>query len=150
MKRTHGLPALVLSLILAGPLFAAEVRFTEGPTLTDKGKLLVVSGTLGGLDRKATTISVDCRGTSVVVCRNEQSKVVQRKDAPVHVHFEESIKADMIAGGHAAFFMTSVPPKAGQACGSKTTSTIQDVVFKSGLIVVKQEGAEVLRLTFKP
>jgi hypothetical protein len=142
-------------LVLLPGLARAEVRFTEGPAFTRSGQLLIVSGSLAGLEGRKATFRVEAQGTADVVCRNADGKVMRRtKDVPANMHVEQEIEPDMIADGHAALFLMCGPPVLNRklaSCGNpRWTATVEGVTFRTAVIIVTQGGAVVFRQTFKP
>src|SRR5512140_3922160 len=134
MKPTLLIAVLVLSL-LAGTTSAARVTFTDGPVCTS-GRLLIVSGTLAGLDDTDARIHVDATGVARVTCRDKDGKVMRKtENVPAVIIFDETISRDMIAAGHAGFFLTNGTPRVDArlaACGNPGwTSTIENVTFRT-------------------
>ena len=137
---------------LAPMTAAAQVRVSEGPNFTDGGKMLIVSGSLSGLQKQTATVRAEANAVMVVVCRDAEARIVKRhRNVPARMHFQQDIDAEMIADGHAAFFLTSSLPAPKQnACGKGLTSSVLDVRFRSALVSILQGGKVVFRQEFKP
>jgi hypothetical protein len=144
---------IVACLLALAPLTAfAQVRISEGPNFTDGGKLLIVSGSIAGLEKRTATVRAEANAVMVVVCRDSGGRVVKRhRNVPARMHFQQEIEADMIAGGHAAFFLTSNPPAPKQnSCARGLVSRVEDVRFRTTLVSILQGGKVVFRQEFKP
>jgi hypothetical protein len=142
-----------VGLLALAPLpAAAQVRISEGPNFTDGGKLLIVSGSIAGLEKQGAIVRAEANAVMVVVCRDAGGRIVKRhRNVPARMHFQQDIEADMIAGGHAAFFLTSNPPAPRQnACARGLTTSVEDVRFRTTLLSILQGERVVFRQEFKP
>lgn len=140
-----GLAAVMLTTTSA----SAAVNFRSGPTATDLGTRLQVSGNLSGLGTSPVTVTVTAIGTATVTCTNPAGNVAPGQDTTTSTTGTQSNIP--VKNGRASFTVTTdVPTVGSDACpNSKWTATVTDVEFTSYTVTATQNGQEVLRETFQ-
>jgi hypothetical protein len=155
--RKHGLGLLILGILAfsaAAVVAQDNTSFSDPPVFTERDKILIVSGSLSNLNQQETKVVVDARATANVICRDGKGTVVRRnRKVPANARVDDTIPVEMIASGHAAFFLMSGEPVLDRrlsSCGNpKWTQKVEDVDFHSATITVTQGGKVVLRRDFK-
>lgn len=139
-----GLAAVLLTTTSA----SAAVNFRSGPTATDQGTRLQVTGNLSGLGSSPVTVTVTAIGTATVTCTNPAGNVAPGQDTTTTTTGTQS---DIpVKNGRATFnVVTATPTVSSDACpNSKWTAMVTDVEFTSYTVTATQNGQVVLQETF--
>jgi hypothetical protein len=140
-----GLAAVMLTTTSAN----AAVNFRSGPTASDQGTQLLVTGNLSGLGTSPVTVTVTAIGTATVTCTNPAGNVAPGQNTTTSTTGTQS---DIpVKNGRASFsVLTAAPVVGSEACpNSKWTATVTDVVFTSYTVTATQNGQVVLSETFQ-
>lgn len=157
MRRTSviGLAAFAAMTLLTGTALAANVHWKSGPTFSDQGTTLKVSGALAGLGNKDVTITVVAEGVAKKIqCQNPQGKLAPGQNKPrVKSLGEITITSTEIKNGNVSFSVTTHDPaqltaKQAGCPNNQWTATILDVDFDHASITVEQGGKVVLSASF--
>ena len=145
--------ALILtaaSLFLA--LFAssafAAVKFHAGPTFTDMGTTLNVTGNVSGLGNQNLTALLTARGIASVECYNPAGNHAPGQDTAVSTSGTQS--NIQVKNGRATFNVTSAEPTvSSSACPNrKWTAKVIDVDFTSATLTLIQGGVTIFSNTY--
>src|SRR5215211_3410484 len=134
MLRKFGIIA-VLSLIVvalaAVPALAANPHFVKGPTGTDRGTQLQVSGKIAGLGSEPVNVVVEAEGIATVQCTNPGGNIAPGQDTTVPVTGESGPITPR--NGQITFsVLTAAPTVGSEACpNDKWTASVTDVEFTS-------------------
>jgi hypothetical protein len=157
----RAIPAVVLAavaLLITATALAANVHFKgkAGPSFSDQGLVLNLSGTLTGLGNGDILVSLTAQGQPAATCTNQGgNQAPGQNPATVTVGGQQSIPASEVKNGNVAINVTTSPPaqptpqQAG--CPSANwTAAITDVSFSgfSATLTVRQNGQIVLQQTF--
>jgi len=133
---------------------AASVHFKpKGPTFTDNGTTLTVTGTLAGLGNEDVTITVQATGVATTVGYNGGGNTAPGQGIKVTETGTLTIPANEIKNGEVFFSITTPQPpqptaKEAGFPNNNWTAVITDVAFTSVTITVVQGGEVVLKQTF--
>lgn len=129
----------------------AAVRFHAGPTFSDQGTTLNVTGNVSGLGNEDLTVQLDATGTGSVVCENPAGHRAPGQDTTVNASGTES--GIEVKNGRASFDVTTAEPPAPDPAvvcpNPKWTATITDVEFTSATLTLIQAGQPVFQQTFE-
>ena len=152
---------LLLAALAAVGLFAptaalaANVHFVNGPTFTDNGTTLTVTGKLAGLGNGDLEITVSTVGTATkITCENPAGKLAPGQNKPrVNSIGTQKVKSTEIKNGTVTIKVTTAQPaqltaKEAGCPNNNWTATIDDVKFTSATITVVQGGQTVLNKTY--
>jgi hypothetical protein len=147
--------ALVLSLVMASTAVAAAPHFKgkSGPTATDQGKTLNVTGTLVGLGQEGGTIELVAQGLVIVSCTNPSGKNEPPGQQPAPITLSSGVQniEGVTKSGNYTFNLTTLEPTApAGACKENFTATVTDVQFTSYQIIVTQGGQTTTLGPFTP
>ena len=128
----------------------AAITFHAGPTFTDLGTTLNVTGNVSGLGNEDLTVVLDATGTGSVTCTNPGGNVAPGQDTTVNASGSQS---DIeVKNGRTSFNVTTDEPPAPNpavACPNrKWTATITDVEFNSATLTFIQGGMIVFEQTY--
>ena len=143
---------LLVSTALALGLFApsafAAVKFHSGPTFTDTGTQLNVTGNVSGLGNGDLTARLSATGIAKVECSNPAGNRAPGQDKSVTTTGTQSNIE--VKNGRATFNVTSAAPTvSSSACPNKQwTATVIDVVFTSATLTLIQGGKVVHTATY--
>lgn len=157
MIRRFGMIAAVSVLVVAlaaSVAVAASPHFKgrTGPTATDQGTTLNVTGTLVGLGQQGGTIELRAEGTALITCTNPSGKndPPGQQPAPVSVSSGEVPIQGVTKSGNFTFNLTTFEPSTEGVCKDNFTATLDDVQFSSYTIIVKQGGQTTTLGPFTP
>ena len=143
---------LLLSTVLAMGLFApsafAAVKFHAGPTFTDKGTTLNVTGNVSGLGNENLTATLTATGVASVVCINPAGNRAPGQDTSVTTTGSQS--NIQVKNGRATFNVTSAEPKVSSAAcpNNKWKAVVTDVDFTSATLTLTQAGNTIFSQTY--
>ncbi|HYI45628.1 MAG TPA: hypothetical protein VE174_09270 [Actinomycetota bacterium] len=147
--------AVLASLVLVTSALAANVHWKSGPTFTDRGTTLSVSGALAGLGNKDVVIKVTAEGVATsITCTNPAGKRAPGQNKPrVKSLGDMTISSTEVKNGNVSFSLTTkdpaqLTPKAAGCPNNQWTAKINDVDFDKATITVSQGGKVVLSGTF--
>ena len=128
----------------------AAITFHAGPTFTDLGTTLNVTGNVSGLGNENLTVRLDATGSGSVVCRNPAGNQAPGQDTAVNASGTES---DIeVKNGRTSFNVTTAEPPAPNpavVCPNRRwTATIVDVHFTSATLTFIQGGMIVFQQTY--
>jgi hypothetical protein len=117
---------------------AANPHFVKGPTVTDNGTTLTVTGSVAGLGNEDVRVVVTATGTAVVDCRNPGGNIAPGQRKTVDVSGEQVITD--VKNGRINFNVTTVEPAApADSCpNSQWTSILRDVEFTDADVAIYQ------------
>lgn len=143
---------LFLSTVLAIGLFApsafAAVKFHSGPTFTDRGTTLNVTGNVSGLGNENLTATLSATGLASVECINPAGNRAPGQDTSVVTTGTQSNIE--VKNGRATFNVTSAEPKvSSSACPNrKWRAVVTDVDFSSATLTLSQGGSTIFSRTY--
>ena len=128
----------------------SAVKFHAGPTFTDEGTTLNVTGNVSGLGNENLTVVLDATGTGSVTCTNPAGNVAPGQDTSVNASGSQS---DIeVKNGRTSFDVTTAEPPAPNpavVCPNRRwTATITDVDFTSATLTFIQGGQVVFQQPF--
>lgn len=136
--------ALFALALTAAPASAA-VKFHSGPTFTDQGTTLNVTGNVSGLGNQDLTVILDATGTADVTCTNPAGNVAPGQRTTVNASGTQT--GIQPKNGRATFDVTTLEPgpldPAVVCPNRKWTATITDVRFTSATLTLIQGGATI-------
>ena len=155
MKRTviNTLVGFACATVATGVLYAANVHFKRGPTVTDNGTSLSVCASLAGLGNQDVTITVAATGSIDATCVSPGgNEAPGQNKIPFATSVTTTIKSTQIKNGNVSFCVTTPGPgpiSASQAgCPNDNwTAVVTDVEFEFASITVEQGGKVVLQAT---
>jgi hypothetical protein len=159
MLRKFGIIAVLslMALALAAvPALADNPHFkgTSGPTATDKGTTLNVTGTLAGLGQQGGTIELVAQGNVIVSCTNPSGANQPPGQQPAPTTLSSGVQpiGPVTKSGNFTFSLTTLEPATpvGACKSSPWTTNVEDVQFTSYSIVVKQGGQTTTLGPFTP
>jgi hypothetical protein len=146
---------LIVLIAACGLLFIpsaaqAAITFHAGPTFTDEGTTLNVTGNVSGLGNEDLTVVLDATGTGSVTCTNPAGNVAPGQATTVNASGSQS---DIeVKNGRASFDVTTAEPPAPDPAvvcpNRKWTATITDVDFTSATLTFIQGGMIVFQQTY--
>ena len=138
------LVAALATVMLGSAAQAASPHFVKGPTATDQGTTLNVTGSIAGLGNEDVTITVTATGTASITCTNPAGNVAPGQSKTVTATGTQTITD--VKNGRVNFNVTTAVPTAPQdACPNrKWRATITDVQFTDAQLTVEQGGQVVL------
>ena len=139
------LAAVLAVAMTAGVALAAAPHFKgrSGPSATDQGTTLNVTGTLAGLGQQGGTIELVAEGLVIVTCTNPSGKNEPpgQQPEPVQLTSGEQPIQGVSKSGNFTFNLTTLEPTApAGACKENFTATVTDVQFTEYVIIVTQNG----------
>jgi hypothetical protein len=139
-----------LGLVFVPSAADAAVKFRAGPTFTDLGTTLNVTGDVSGLGNENLTVQLDATGVGSVICRNPAGNQAPGQDTTVNASGTQS---DIeVKNGRAQFNVTTAEPPAPDPAvvcpNRKWTATITDVEFTSATLTLSQGGMIVFQQTY--
>jgi hypothetical protein len=128
----------------------AAITFHAGPTFTDEGTTLNVTGNVSGLGNENLTVILDATGTGSTICENPAGNRAPGQDTTVNASGSQS---DIeVKNGRTSFDVTTAEPPAPDPAvvcpNRKWTATITDVDFTSATLTFIQGGNIVFQQTF--
>ena len=138
------------ALALAAAPASAAVKFHSGPTFTDMGTTLNVTGNVSGLGNQDLTAVLTATGTADVTCTNPAGNVAPgQRTTTTTTGTQEAIE---VKNGRATFNVTTAEPTApnpAKVCPNrKWTATITDVRFTSATLTLIQGGKTIFTRTY--
>ena len=128
----------------------AAVVFHSGPTFTDLGTTLNVTGNVSGLGTQDLTVTLYAPGTAAVTCSNPAGQVAPGQRTSTSTSGAQS--GIEVKNGRATFNVTTAEPASPNPAvvcpNRKWTATITDVVFSSATLTLTQGGQVVFSRTF--
>jgi hypothetical protein len=123
---------------VAAPAVAANPHFVKGPTVTDNGTTLSVTGSVAGLGNEDVRVVVTATGTAVVDCRNPGGNIAPGQRKSVSVSGEQIITD--VKNGRINFAVTTLAPAPppGSCPNSSWTPILRDVQFTDADVFVYQ------------
>lgn len=146
MRRLIG---LILAVLTAATLAAANVHFVRGFSTTDVGVSLVLAGKLAGLGQGDVTIILDAAGVAEVECTNPGGNVAPGQDTSITA--SGSVTLPVAKNGTITFSVATAAPSVPNTptCPNNAWSAdVVDVAFSGGTVTVIQGGVIVLQQTF--
>ena len=146
---------LMVALIAASIVYAANPHFKRQPTFTDLGTTLKTCLSLTGLGMENVTITVKTTGTATTLCTNPGGNTAPGQNkTPVSPSAEQTFPSTQIKNGNLSVCLTTPPPPNPTAreagCpNSNWSASITDVQFASAEIIVVQGNQTVLDQTFQ-
>lgn len=142
---------LTLAAIVLFPTAAqAAVTFHSGPTFTDLGTTLRVTGNVSGLGNTNLDVSLVASGLADVTCTNPAGNVAPGQQTTTST--SGTVTGIEPKNGRATFSVTTAeptPPSGRAACpNNKWTATITDVDFTSATLTLSQGGEVIFNQTF--
>ena len=141
MRRILAVLITALVVVLAPTAANAAVRFHSGPTGTDNGTTLTVTGNVSGLGQENLTATVDAEGIATVECSNPAGNVAPGQDTEVDA--TGTVSGIEPKNGRATFSVTTIAPTVtgAEACpNAKWSATVTDVDFTSATLTLIQGG----------
>jgi hypothetical protein len=128
----------------------AAVKFHAGPTFTDQGTTLNVTGNVSGLGNEDLTATLTATGIADVTCTNPAGNVAPGQRTSVTTTGTQS---DIeVKNGRATFNVTTAEPgplDPAEVCPNrKWTATITDVEFTSATLTLIQGGQVIYTKTY--
>lgn len=139
---------IALSVGVLAPSAFAAVKFHAGPTFTDEGTTLNVTGNVSGLGNDDLTVVLDASGIASVICRNPAGHRAPGQDTAVDA--SGSVEGIEVKNGRASFDVTTAEPTvSSDACpNDKWTAIVTDVAFSSATLTLIQDGETVFQDTY--
>ena len=146
VRRILAVLITALALVLVPTAAQAAVNFRSGPTATDLGTQLRVTGNVSGLGMGDLTAVVDATGIATVECTNPGGNVAPGLDTTVSV--TGSQQDIQVKNGRATFNVVTAAPTVGsEACPNpRFTATVTDVEFTDATLTLIQ-GGQVISVT---
>lgn len=150
MRKLAVVIATVFAVLVFPAAAHAAVKFHSGPTFTDLGTTLRVTGNVSGLGTENLDVSLVASGLADVTCTNPAGNVAPGQRT-------ETTTGGTVTGiepknGRATFtVITSEPvaPSGAEACpNSKWTASITDVDFTSATLTLVQGGQVIFSQTY--
>lgn len=143
----------ILTLLAIGLLTGtaqARVVFHAGPTFTDEGTTLNVTGNVSGLGNDDLTAVITASGVGDVTCTNPAGNVAPGQRTNVTTSGTQS---DIeVKNGRATFDVTTAEPPAPDPAvvcpNRKWTAAITDVEFTSATLTLIQDGEVIFSQNF--
>jgi hypothetical protein len=134
--------AMLAFMLVATAAFAQNPHFVRGPSATDQGTTLRVTGSiagLGGADGDAI-VRVVAQGTAYFDCRNPGGNIAPGQSKDVTLTGEQGVTPSR--SGRVNFDVTTQEPSLANAdCPNpQWTPILRDVVFTSYTVYVTQRG----------
>jgi hypothetical protein len=143
--------SLVVALVAAPVIYAANVHFKKAPTFTDLGTTLRTCVSLTGLGNQDVTITIEAEGFANVTCTNPGGNVAPGQNrVPVREFGVATVPSTQIKNGNLTYCVTTDPAAAPSAIeagcpNGNWTTTINNVDFTKATITVEQGGVVVLQ-----
>jgi hypothetical protein len=128
----------------------AAITFHQGPTFTDEGTTLNVTGDVSGLGNEDLDVTLDATGVGSVTCTNPAGNVAPGQDTSVTASGSQT-GIEPKNGGAVFDVTTAEPPAPNPAVvcpNRKWTATITDVEFTSATLTLSQGGIIVFQQTY--
>ncbi len=147
--------AMTVAMLLAAPIFAANVHLKGGkkatPNYRDNGLTLTASGALAGLGNGDILITLHAEGEAFSLCTNPSGANMPpgQNPADVTVSGAQSIPEEEVKNGTVRFSVTTEAPDSpipgAPGCPNPNWSQdILDIDFTSATIVVEQPPGTVV------
>ena len=139
----------MLSVGLLAASASAAVKFHSGPTFTDLGTTLNVTGDVSGLGNEDLTWVLTATGTASVECYNPAGNHAPGQDKSITSTGSQS--GIEVKNGRAVFDVTTAEPTvSSDACPNrKWTPVVTDVDFTSATLTLIQGGKTVFAQTYQ-
>jgi hypothetical protein len=149
MRRLVIVMLTAFAVLLVPGIAQAAITFHSGPTFTDRGTTLNVTGNVSGLGGADLTVTLNASGVGAVTCSNPAGNVAPGQATSVNASGSQS--GIEVKNGRASFNVTTAePPAPTNACPNrKWTATITDVAFSSATLTLIQGGQVVFQRTFQ-
>jgi hypothetical protein len=139
------------AVLLVPGIAQAAVVFHAGPTFTDMGTTLNVTGNVSGLGGDDLTATISATGVADVTCTNPAGNVAPGQRTSVTTSGTQS---DIeVKNGRATFNVTTAEPgplNPAVVCPNrKWTATITDVDFTSATLTLIQDEQVVFQQTYQ-
>ncbi|MFM2206934.1 MAG: hypothetical protein RL213_909 [Bacteroidota bacterium] len=132
--------SLALALVSTVAVYAQNPHFVAGPTVTDNGTTLTVTGSIAGLgNNQLITIELNVSGTVTTECTNRGGNVAPGQTKTDNFVVVGNYTSDR--NGRVNFSVTTPSPTPGRCPNGNWTGTVTDVSF--GTPVVKVNGVPV-------
>jgi hypothetical protein len=129
--------SLMALALAAVPALAASPHSVKGPTATDQGTTLLVTGKIAGLGAGTYFVEVQAQGTATVTCKNPAGNVAPGQDTTVNPSGISGPYNVSKTGNLNYSTQTVTPTVDSSACpNSKWTATVTDVEFTSATLLV--------------
>lgn len=142
--------SVLFALAFTAAPASAAVKFHSGPTFTDTGTQLNVTGNVSGLGNQDLTAVLDATGTADVTCTNPAGNVAPGQRTTVDVSGSQS--NIQVKNGRATFNVTTAQPgpldPAVVCPNRKWTAQITDVDFTSATLTLIQGGSVIFEQTY--
>ena len=137
-----------LTMALFVPSAFAAVKFHSGPTFTDKGTTLNVTGNVSGLGNENLTAVLSATGVASVECINPAGNRAPGQDTSVTTTGTQS--NIQVKNGRATFNVTSAEPRVSSAAcpNNKWRAVVTDVDFSSATLTLIQGGSTIFSRTY--
>ena len=137
-----------LSLALFAPAASAAVKFRNGPTFTDEGATLNVTGDVSGLGKEDLTVFLTATGVATVECYNPAGHRAPGQDTTVTT--TGTVSDIEVKNGRARFDLSTDEATVGsEACPNrKWTAVVIDVDFSEARLRLEQDGETVFNRTY--
>jgi hypothetical protein len=150
MRRVLVAILTALGIVFLSGTAQAAVMFHSGPTFTDLGTTLRVTGNVSGLGNGDLTAQITATGLADVTCTNPAGNVAPGQRTSVTTSGTQS--GIEVKNGRATFDVTTAEPgpldPAVVCPNSKWTATITDVDFTSATLTLIQGGQVIFRQTY--
>jgi hypothetical protein len=130
------------------PSAFAAVKFHAGPTFTDMGTTLNVTGNVSGLGNQNLTAVLSATGIASVECINPAGNRAPGQDTSVSTTGTQS--NIQVKNGRATFNVTSAEPRVSSAAcpNNKWRAVVTDVDFTRATLTLIQGGATIFSRTY--
>ena len=148
MRKLVILLVAAFAVLLVPGVAQAAVTFHSGPTFTDNGTTLTVTGNVSGLGNQDLSVFVSATGVGEVTCTNPAGNVAPGQDTTATTSGSQT--GIEPKNGRATFDVTTAEPTAPtNACPNrKWTATVTDVDFSSATLTLRQGGRIVFQQTY--
>jgi hypothetical protein len=142
------LTAVAMIVAMFSSTALAAVKFHAGPTFTDMGTTLNVTGNVSGLGNQDLTARLTATGIASVECYNPAGNRAPGQDTAVTTTGTQSNIE--VKNGRATFNVTSAEPRvSSSACPNrKWTAEVIDVEFTSATLTLIQGGRTIFTQSY--
>jgi hypothetical protein len=142
--------SVLFTLAFAAAPASAAVNFRAGPTFTDLGTQLNVTGNVSGLGNEDLTAVLDATGIADVTCTNPGGNVAPGQRTTIDASGSQF--GIEVKNGRATFDVTTAEPAdpdpAVVCPNAKWSAAITDVQFTSATLTLIQGGVVVFQQTY--